>query len=111
MRFDQVYIDFRNGLDAHDRIAIEVLRDDLAAVAEDDLAPRGGAQAVDDPAFNLGADQIRIDRDPAIEDEDDALHVDALSFIARDFDDLRAMAEEVAASNPARSPFRKRRIP
>jgi hypothetical protein len=43
----------------HDPVAVEVLGDDLAAVAKHDLAPGGAAQRVDEAAFDLGADHVR----------------------------------------------------
>jgi hypothetical protein len=60
-RFDQQHLDLRRRLHPHDRVGVEVLGDDLAAVAEDDLAPGGGAERVDEAAFDLSADQIGVD--------------------------------------------------
>ena len=68
-------------LHAHDRVAVEVLGDDVAAVAEDDLAPGGRAQREQQPAFNLGADEVGVDGDAAVEGEHDALDVDASSVV------------------------------
>jgi hypothetical protein len=42
----------------HDRVPIEVLSDDLAAVTEDDLAPRRGAQPPAQSTLYLGADEV-----------------------------------------------------
>jgi hypothetical protein len=67
------HVDLGHRLHPHDRVAVEVLGDDLAAVAEHDLAPGGGAQRPDEAAFDLRADQVRVDADAAVEREGDLL--------------------------------------
>src|SRR5476649_968480 len=106
-----MHVYFWNRLDARDGIAIEVLRDDLATVAQCDLSPSSCTQTIDDPAFNLGANEIGIYRDAAVEDERDALQVDPLSFILRYFDHYRAVTQEATASNASRATFGDRRVP
>src|SRR5882724_12524674 len=61
VRIDQVDFDVRNGLDAHDGVAVEVLGDDVTAFTEDDLAPGRCAEPPEDAAFDLGPDQIGVD--------------------------------------------------
>ena len=73
------HVDLRHRLHPHDRVAVEVLGDDLAAVAEHDLAPGGGAERVDEAAFDLGADQVRVDDDAAVQREGDPLDVDPVA--------------------------------
>ena len=50
---------------AHDGVAIEILGDDLATLAEDDLAPGGSAQPPQESALDLRANEVRIDDDAA----------------------------------------------
>src|SRR5689334_218832 len=64
-RFDQVHFDRRYRLHAHDGIAIEVLRDDVAAIAQDDLTPGSGSKPPQDPALHLRADEVGIEDDAA----------------------------------------------
>jgi hypothetical protein len=52
-----------------------------AARAEDDLAPRGCAQPSQQAAFHLGADQIEIEHNAAVERKHDAVHVDASAIV------------------------------
>src|SRR5579862_5141886 len=59
-RLDQQDVDLWHRLHPHDRVTVEVLGDDLAAVAEHGLTPGGGAQRPDEAAFDLRADQVRV---------------------------------------------------
>jgi hypothetical protein len=102
-----VDLDLRDRAHSHDRVAVEVLGDDLAAVAEHDLAPRGRAEPEQEPAFDLGANQIRVERDAAVEREHDPIDVDALAVIERDLGHVGAgqRAEPAGAvARAARSP-------
>ena len=56
-RLDQVDLDRRDRAHPHDRVAVEVLGDDLAAVAEHDLAPGRRAEPPQQPALDLRADR------------------------------------------------------
>src|SRR5690348_11536995 len=85
----------------HDRVGVEVLGNDLAAVAEDDLAPGGGTECVDEAALDLGADQVGVDGDAAVEREGDLLEVDLVAAVEGDLGDLRAVAVEEAAAGDA----------
>ena len=100
---DEVDLDPRDGAHARDRVAVEVLGDDLAAVAEHDLAPRRGAEPEQEPAFDLGADEVRVDGDAAVEDEHDPVDMDAPARIERDLGHVGAVAEEAGAGDPARA--------
>ncbi len=104
-----LYLRYR--LHPHDGIAIEILGKDVAACAEDDLAPGGSAQPPQEPAFDLRANQVRIDDDAAVQREHDALDVKALAVVLRDFNDLRAAAEVVGARDTARTALGQRRSP
>jgi hypothetical protein len=111
-RFDQEHVDLRHRLHPHDRVAVEVLGDDLAAVAEYGLAPGGGAQRVDEPTFDLGADQVRVDGDAAVEREGDPLDMDPVAIIEGDLGDLGAVAvEEAAGGDAAGAAFGQRGSP
>src|SRR6202041_576658 len=95
-RFDQQHVDLRHRLHPHDRVVVEVLGDDLASVAEHDLAPGGGAQRPDQAAFDLRADQVRVDSDAAVEREGDLLEADPVAAVDGDLGDLGAVALEEA---------------
>ena len=78
----------------HDRIGVEVLGDDVAALAEDDLAPRCGAHAPGQPSFHLRADEVGVDVSPAVEREHDPDVVDGATLVERDLRHLGAVAEK-----------------
>ena len=100
-------LDLRDRAHPHDRIGVEVLGNDVAAVAEDDLAPGCGAQAPEQPAFHLRADEVGVDVSPAVECEHDSIDMDAATLVERDLRDLGAVAEKAGAGDPARSSFGK----
>src|SRR4029077_18523512 len=100
-RFDQQHLDLRRRLHPHDQVGIEALGDDLAAVAQDDLAPGGGAERVQEAAFDLGADQVGVDDDAAVQREADLLEVDPVAVVEGDLGDLRAVAVQEAAAGDA----------
>jgi transposase-like protein len=111
VRLDQVHFDRRRRLHARHRVAVEVLGDDVAAVSENDLAPGGRAESVEDSALDLLADEVGVDHDSAVEGEHDAVDVDAAALVERDVRDLRAVAQEAAAGNAARVTFGAGRAP
>jgi hypothetical protein len=106
-----VHLDRGDRAHAYDRVAVEVLGDDLAALAEDDLAPRGLAQPKQEPAFDLGTDQIGVDLDAKVERVDDPVDVDTSAVIEGDLGDLGAVAEEAGAGDPARAALGRGRSP
>src|SRR6266566_2578128 len=106
-----MHFDPRYRLHPHDWIAIEILGKDVATCAEDDLAPGGSAQPPQEPAFDLRANEVRIDDDAAVEREHDALDVNAFAVVLRNLDDLRAAAEVVGARDAARATLGQRRSP
>src|SRR6266568_5713586 len=106
-----MHFDPRYRLHAHDGKAIEILGKDVATCAEDDLAPGGSAQPPQEPAFDLCANQVRIDDDAAVQREDDALDVDAFAVVLRHFNDLGAAAEVVGARDATRETLTERRSP
>src|SRR6202042_1620809 len=63
-RLDQGPLDLRDRAHPHDRIGVEVLGDDVAAIAEDDLAPRRGADSPEQSPFHLRTDEIWVDVSP-----------------------------------------------
>src|SRR5260370_40702253 len=104
-----MHFDPRYRLHAHDWIAVEILGKDVATCAEDDLAPGGSAQPPQEPAFDLRANEVRIDDDAAVQCEHDALDMDAFADVLRYFNDLRAAAEVGGASDAARTTRGRRR--
>src|SRR4051812_3326330 len=104
-------LDPRDRPHTRDRVPVEVLGGDVAALAEHDLAPRRGAEPEEQPAFDLSADQVRVDGDAAVQREHDPLDTDALAVIERDLGDIGAVAEEARARDPARATFRWRAAP
>src|SRR6266568_4608271 len=106
-----MHFDPRYRLHAHDGKAIEILGKDVATCAENDLAPGGSAQPPQEPAFDLCANQVRIDDDAAVQCEDDALDVDAFAVVLRHFNDLGAAAEVVGARDATRETLTERRSP
>src|ERR1700737_3781028 len=106
-----MHFDPRYRLHAHDWIAVEILGKNVATLAEDDLAPGGGAQPPQEPAFDLRTNEIRIDDDAAVEREHDALDVNAFAVVLRYLDDLRTAAEVVGARDATRATRRQRRAP
>jgi hypothetical protein len=93
-----VRLDLRDRAHAHDRVAVDVLGDELAAVAEHDLAPRRVAEPEQEPALDLSADQVRVDGDAAVEGEHDPVEADTPAVIDRDLGHVGAVAEEWCAS-------------
>ena len=87
---------------------MEILGKDVAACAEDDLAPGGSAQPPQEPALDLRANEVRIDDDATVQREHDTLDVNALSLVLRDLNDLCAAAEIICASDAARVPCGER---
>src|SRR3954453_21757959 len=96
-RLDQMHLDLRDGGHSHERVAVEVLGDDVAAFAEHDLAPRRGAEPEEQPAFDLSADQVRVDGDAAVQREHDPLDMDAPAVVEGYLGDVGAVAEEARA--------------
>src|SRR6185436_7871473 len=110
-RVDQVHLDPRDRTHPQTWIGVEVLGDEVAALAEADLAPRCRAQPPEQPALHLRADQVRVDDSPTVEREHDPADVDPAAVVERDLRDLRAMAEEARAGDPAGATLGEQRSP
>ena len=73
--------------------------------------PRCGAEAPEQPALDLRADQVGVDVSPAVEREHDPVDVDPAAVVKRDLRDLSAMAEETRARDSACTSLGQRRSP
>jgi hypothetical protein len=60
--------------------------------------PRRRRPAPDEAAFDLGADQVRVDDDAAVQHEGDLLDADTVAVVGGDLGDLEAAAGDAAGA-------------
>src|SRR5690606_20323207 len=64
------------------------------AVGQGDLLAQNGAEAKTDAALDLGADQVRVDRQAAVDGRNDTIDLHTTTAIGRDLRNLRTDRSE-----------------
>src|SRR5215207_2322596 len=106
-------VDFhlRHFVEAQHVVTVEIALLDSAAL-KGDLRLHDGAEAEADPAFHLGADDVRVDRHPAIDGADDALDLWLSPVVDGYLGDLRHVGlERFGDRNTAEAALGQRPVP